>query len=85
MDNGLGFNGGIQVGNPLNSNLLFPVIVGLGLLSLFNIVLTVVVPLLSPDDTADDTPTERAHRGLKMVELAQEVYSAIQNMQQKHE
>ena len=85
-DSSFGVNGGFQVGNPLNNNLLFPVIVGLGLLSLFNIVLTVITPLLSGNssDDSDDTAAEksdhtnaRSMRAMDVINMANTVYEAI--------
>ncbi len=45
---------GFQVQNPLNNNLMMTVIVGLGLLSAFNIILTIMQPILSKSDKTDD-------------------------------
>eukprot|EP00095_Tigriopus_kingsejongensis_P008192 maker-scaffold895_size84271-snap-gene-0.27 protein:Tk08192 transcript:maker-scaffold895_size84271-snap-gene-0.27-mRNA-1 annotation:"membrane protein" len=97
-DNGLGVNGGFQVGNPLNSNILVPVVVGLGLLSFFNILLTIFTPLFSKKPAADksDTaaptaattppadPAASARMSRNMMYLANNVLEAIQKYQTQY-
>ena len=92
VGDGLGVNGNFQVGNPLNNNLLFPIIVGLGLLSLFNIVLTIVTPFLTKGmDKEDEAPADepaagRSVRGARnIMNLANNVLEAVQKLQRQHE
>ena len=84
-------NGGVQfgTGNGLqNNNLLMTVLIGLGVISLLNIVTSVVSPLLKPTkDAAAATPATNATtpaaaaRSLpEMVDLASQVYKAIESL-----
>lgn len=86
-ETGFGIGGGFQVGNPLQNDLLFPIIIGLGMLSLFNIVLTILTPLLSAfddddssDDSSDSSDTRRNMRSMDMIHLASTVYEAIEKL-----
>ena len=84
-----GVNGGVHVGNPLQSNFLFPIIIGLWLLSLFNIVLTIITPLLNKKDeaaAADDADPADAARGFNNMDLAimaNNVMEAIEKFQKQ--
>ena len=82
-------NAGFQVGNPLQSNFLFPVIIGLGLLSLFNVVLTIITPLLTKkpaDDSGDDNAgDDTGARSQRMLEMANMVMEAVQKLRERHE
>ena len=86
-----GVNAGVQVGNPLQSNFLFPIIIGLGLLSLFNIVLTIITPLLNKKDDAAAAPADDADaaaRGFNNMDLAimaNNVMEAIEKFQKQNE
>ncbi len=89
FNDGFGVSGGVAVGNPLNNSFLVPVIMGLGLLSLFNIILTVVTPLFNKDDGEEAEEEERRFgRGLSLDEVTQiadKVYQAVQKFQQMQE
>eukprot|EP00094_Tigriopus_californicus_P009035 TCALIF_08709-PA protein Name:"Protein of unknown function" AED:0.44 eAED:0.44 QI:0/0/0.5/0.5/1/1/2/119/126 len=92
VDNGLGVNGGFQVGNPLNSNILVPVIIGLGLLSFFNIVLTVLTPLFSKTSKSDTdaaetpaTPADAARMSRNMMYMANNVMEAIEKFKNQYQ
>ena len=85
-----GVGGNVQVGNPLNNNFLMPVIIGLGLLSLFNIALTVLTPLLKKagaedNDNKEENKDEKARQQRNIVELASNVMEAIQTIHRRQQ
>ena len=74
------------MGNPLNDGFLMPVIIGLGLLSLFNIVLTIITPLLKkPEETKPKDAAETARQQRNVIELASNVMEAIQKIRAQNE
>lgn len=101
---GLGFQGGLNTpiggfdgnvglrapNNFLNSNLLTTVVIGLGLLSLINIVATVVTPwfsnLGSDEDDEEEDRVEKGRRFQRNINLmADAVLNGIETFGKKHE
>ena len=88
-----GVSGNIGVGSGLqNNNLLMAVVVGLGVLSLINILATVIVPWLSnlgdDDDDADDQEdgVQKGRRYQRNINMAADyVLNAIEGFAKKHE
>jgi len=84
-----GVNAGLQVGDPLaGNNLLMPIVVGLGVLTLINILADVFVlwfPSKTDKDKNDgDDSTGAARSGREMTDMAFSVLDAIQNFQDKY-
>ena len=88
FNDGFGVSGGVAVGNPFNSQILVPVIMGLGLLSLFNIVLTIITPLFNKpaeEEEEGEEDARRMGRGVtlaEMTQIADKVYQAVQKYQE---
>jgi hypothetical protein len=84
------------VGNPLQSNFLMPVIIGLGILSFVQIAITVISPFLTKKAVAPATataataatttpaPAVTARNQRAILDVAGNVYEALQKLQEQY-